>query len=469
MKIIDYTTVKATMGDTKTVQDFGKWIGNKPHKLGLVASMYEDLAATYLTDSLLNIYYNERSANQFQPVDSTVVEWFLDQNFIEKIYIATDVTGTTPGLNKLEFDITFTRKYYDKYDTFTLENRQQLFVVQTPTRLATNLWRYTVRLVGNDLTKSADKNFMKKGNYTRLRSNYHPELSEMGYSKFQSNTEMHRNHLSLHRASATFSQQYAVLEDVYLATAEKGEAVYLKMNKKEKECTDSFMYARNQHILFGKSNFDINGKCLDQDAQGRDIPMGDGIVHQLERYCDKMVYSRLSVNVFDEMLDTMVSKAAKATGNKFVFIVNEKLWSRINRVLRDFLKGYAQDGTYFFSKAKNGEVKVGATFSSYEIGGNVISFTVDRCLSHEYDSFEYGIMVDVTPDTSTGRPGIAMFSLKGSDMLSGNLKGMGGLSGTESGDVATPVAGSSYHLMGYSGVAVFNPYRSFILQQSVIA
>ena len=44
-------------------------------------------------------------------------------------------------------------------------------------------------------------------------------------------------------------------------------------------------------------------------------------------------------------------------------------------------------------------------------------------------------------------------------------KGVGGLSGLESGDVASPVAGSKLIMWGYSGIAVFNPYRSFVARE----
>lgn len=44
--------------------------------------------------------------------------------------------------------------------------------------------------------------------------------------------------------------------------------------------------------------------------------------------------------------------------------------------------------------------------------------------------------------------------------------GVGGLSGTESGVVSSPVAGSKLIMMGYAGIGVFAPYRSFILRQA---
>ena len=93
----------------------------------------------------------------------------------------------------------------------------------------------------------------------------------------------------------------------------------------------------------------------------------------------------------------------------------------------------------------------------------------DRSLGQEYPDHGYGIFLDTGVDLNTGRPNLALFTLKGSEMISGHLEGMGGANGTTSGPVSTGVAGSQYHLLGFAGVCVFNPYKSFILEESVAA
>lgn len=40
------------------------------------------------------------------------------------------------------------------------------------------------------------------------------------------------------------------------------------------------------------------------------------------------------------------------------------------------------------------------------------------------------------------------------------------MGGTESGIVSSPVAGSKLIMMGYAGIGVFTPYRSFILREA---
>ena len=45
------------------------------------------------------------------------------------------------------------------------------------------------------------------------------------------------------------------------------------------------------------------------------------------------------------------------------------MWGIVQRVLGDYLANRQTDGTYLYSKAsKNGYVKVGATFDTYEWG-----------------------------------------------------------------------------------------------------
>ena len=86
------------------------------------------------------------------------------------------------------------------------------------------------------------------------------ELSEEGYSKFQSQSERHRNFMTTFRCDTSWSSLYAIQEDVFMRIADdkdasKGEAIY-QMKKKEKELLDTFMYAMNTGLLVNKGNVD---------------------------------------------------------------------------------------------------------------------------------------------------------------------------------------------------------------------
>ena len=75
MTIAKFTTVRPTMSDTRTYEDFYKFLGTKPYKMGIVSRLYPDLTASYLTESLRNIFYQGRkSGNKYQPIDSLYFE-----------------------------------------------------------------------------------------------------------------------------------------------------------------------------------------------------------------------------------------------------------------------------------------------------------------------------------------------------------------------------------------------------------
>ena len=72
---------------------------------------------------------------------------------------------------------------------------------------------------------------------------------------------------------------------------------------------------------------------------------------------------------------------------------------------------------------------------------NKIVFTLDRSLDLEFSKKAYGLLVDLTAD-SNGQPGVMLFSFKGGDLIHNVIRGVGGKTGLESGEVSSPVAGA---------------------------
>ena len=198
------------------------------------------------------------------------------------------------------------------------------------------------------------------------------------------------------------------------------------------------------------------------------IYIGDGIIPQCEYFASKYAFGKLTVNVFQTVMAMMTERSEKPTGNHYAFICNERMWFLVQQNLNDYLfKWKSQNGTYMWSKGANDYVKVGATFDTYSFGGNEVSFKVDRAMSREYGSVKgYALCLDLTSDSTNNRPAIEMFTLKGGDFVSNKVLGVGGENGLSSGIVSTPVAGSKLINWGYSGVAVYNPYRSFVLREA---
>lgn len=67
------------------------------------------------------------------------------------------------------------------------------------------------------------------------------------------------------------------MEDVFIqiGKGQQDDPVYV-MNTAEKDCLDSFMAARNNALVWGKSNVDKSGKATIFDELGREVVSSDG-------------------------------------------------------------------------------------------------------------------------------------------------------------------------------------------------
>jgi hypothetical protein len=299
-------------------------------------------------------------------------------------------------------------------------------------------------------------------------------LHEEGYTKWQSNVEKHRGYIQTHRFDASYSALYAAQEDVFIKIAEgkssdKMTDTIYHMDRVQKNLLDNFLQGRNQALLFSKGNVDPKTEkptIVDPDTN-RPIYISDGLIPQVEAFASKYAYNKLTIGVFKTMLAALNEKAEKPTGNHYMFICNEKAWTDIQDVLDAHLSNYHTDGTYLWSQKANDYVAVGAKgFDTYRYAGNEITFKVDRTFSREF-GYDKGYMLalDLTADKTSAQPPIAMFTLKGGDMISNKYIGVGGLNGLTSGEVSSPVAGSKLIMWGYSSLAVFNPYRSYVARE----
>ena len=74
MLTVNFVTNRPTMGETRTYEDFYKFLGTKPHLLGVVSTMYPDLTASFLTESLANVVTLGKNTDKYRPIDSMYFE-----------------------------------------------------------------------------------------------------------------------------------------------------------------------------------------------------------------------------------------------------------------------------------------------------------------------------------------------------------------------------------------------------------
>lgn len=180
MLVANFVTTRPTMSETRTYEDFSKFMGERPHRLGVVSRLYPELTATFLTEALRNIYYgDEKKAKGFQNIDSTYFEWEVETNYIKRIPFAAEPVGD--GRDGSEIEMIFPENYYQLHEIFKIESTgQQCFVVSRPVRKADNYWSVMVRLIDDDYSSELDTTGTHVGDLTRFIGNAKPELHDTG-------------------------------------------------------------------------------------------------------------------------------------------------------------------------------------------------------------------------------------------------------------------------------------------------
>jgi hypothetical protein len=123
MLVANFVTNHATMGDTRTYEDFSKFLGERPHRLGVVSRLYPELTATFLTEALRNVYYGDSKPSKYQSIDSTYFEWEVETNYIKRIPFAAEPVGD--GANGSEIEMIFPENYYRLHEIFKIESTGQ--------------------------------------------------------------------------------------------------------------------------------------------------------------------------------------------------------------------------------------------------------------------------------------------------------------------------------------------------------
>ena len=177
MRISGFTTTRPEMANTRTFKDFSEFLGQKPARIGLVATLYDQYTITHLTEALMNIYTSDKSAkNSWQRLNEFAYEWELEVNRIKRVPIIS-VEGN--GANVSDIIFRFPENYYQKYDTFIIEKTRQLVMVMNrPQRISDKCFVVIGKLVSDDYSESLAN--VLAGDLTRFVTNYMPEMHEEG-------------------------------------------------------------------------------------------------------------------------------------------------------------------------------------------------------------------------------------------------------------------------------------------------
>lgn len=147
-------------------------MGENPARLGIVSNLYKQYTASALTEALMNVYeLNKAKSNSFQSVNSFLIEWDIDVNFIKRIPIL-EHEGDGAGGSEIIFH--FPERYYEMYDVFVIEEtRQQCIVMTVPVRRSDACVEVIARVIDNDYSERIGD---VDGLTTRFLTNHAPEL-----------------------------------------------------------------------------------------------------------------------------------------------------------------------------------------------------------------------------------------------------------------------------------------------------
>jgi hypothetical protein len=120
------------MSETRTYEDFYKYLGVNPTRLGIVSRMYEDVTASFITESLMNVIYKDtRGGKKYESINTLMFEWDVETTNIKRIEFASVPEGD--GAGGTEIVMAFKERYYEKYDTFKIDGSgQQCMVIARP-------------------------------------------------------------------------------------------------------------------------------------------------------------------------------------------------------------------------------------------------------------------------------------------------------------------------------------------------
>ena len=465
----------ANANETLTRGNFYQLLQGRPQYIGLVGKMHPEYTMMYLTQCLQNVVYNDKvkKPSGVTQLDTMSFSWAIEDNEIKRITFAEDVDQNATFTGSDEIVFYFTESYYQNFDIFEIDgSRQQCRVIAKPEIISANCVKVTCRLIDPTYKLKLDNSACMKGMTTRWLYSAHPEIHYEGYSKYTSNIERYKGYITRHRYEINVSSEYAMKEDYFLKLSKeegayKQEAMY-SMSDKQQILLNTTLAGMNASNLLAKTNMDANGHCTDIDqATGQEIIIGDGLIPQIERYASKFVYNEhITWTALQRMIHALNEKRQSYIGNKYLFLCNDIMWHDIQSMGMKTAYAWKEVASTMWSKAADGFVKLGATFSTFEIEGNEVTFKVDNALCIEYPNKGFAMMLNVTPDELKGRPAVECFSLMNKEFQTNFLPGVGGENGMSAGAVSSPLAATTYINWGYTGIGVYMPFLSAMLIQA---
>lgn len=468
MRVYNINNVPRGIPNAQSMQDLTLLIGEKPH-ISKEIIQSNDFGKGLTIERITKLFGDLvfKKTTNITTSESMIYDWMIESNNrIPRIPIMEDNSETGEG--GAEVKIVMDRYYYSRGSIFELDNRQQLRVMRKPEKLSETRWAYYCVIVTSNSAEYLDISFTKKGKNTTYitRGATVPEASEYGGAYLEPfNIERHRNFITRYRMDLAQTGDFAARGMNYI----ESQGIWYKQNNAETQMVKMLLEDKNQHLLFGKGNFDDQSRCLITEEDGRKIPIGEGVFPQVERFANFYPYNgTLSRQKLEDIINLVVSRKEKKTGNDILAVVNYRMYSHLQSCLDAILATRLVNQDSYVEKANGNKLILGAEYIGYKINGNKLILMEDIALSNRYPDKGYGIIINMLAETKDGgkKMNIEQISLKGADLFTNKRLGVGGEKGFDSGNVSSNVHAKEVFAMSYGCAVVNDPYGSVIIQET---
>jgi len=483
------------------MQSMLEYMGRVPYSIAgyIKNSMQYKNTLMGIIEGLGNVYGLE-NASKLNGIDTYAFSWKVDVSQIPTPRFTQNCTAS--GANAQEFTIFVNANYYATTDVLRLEGiGQQLFILTDAKPESNGEYSHVVRLVTNDPNEALDTRYTTLNRTTMLAYNAQPEWSVKGTTKFTDNFETHFNTMTKIRIDQAYSSDFKATEERYfisdddLKKSERfsgGSFKIFQFPKIEQLVLDTFIQRTNGFMLWGRSTMNpTTGRSYLQLQDGQDIPIGSGLIQQVEDFAYTIDYTQgnMSVRHMQMALNHIIERRGKSVDNHITCLCTRKFYNDVAAVLKSELFATNPYGMWFYTKDAvqptdsvtgkpsnklkyygklPNELSVGATFNTYIYQGNTINFIVEEELTKYKQGRGYAIFMDTglfVDENDKPAPVLSMFTLKGRENIKFTSAGIGGLTGTTSGAVSSLVDGSTIGMLGWRGLAYRIPYATVIFQE----
>lgn len=468
-----------------TMRDLEKLFGVAPNMAAKTIRLFPQNSISMFTEGLGEIYNISEKSDNYIGLNANAYKWKIRGHQVPKVKLVARVTGgaiaagSTIGGNGVPFIIAVQNSYYNPRDIIKLEDGSLMYVLTEGTFIKQNCFEYTVKINTGNPADTINTNYLQPGRETGINGNAYPELSDRGYISAAMAHEEHINYLTKVRYDWSFSADAAatkyIIEDQVF---HNGKMVKLNLITDQLLMQAMEQYHMNKELMLidGRTTMTADGRCFLQDEKGQDIIEGDGLVAQMHS-SRKQTYTNMTIGLIEDALSDLALHMPNPTGNTILLTTGLEGYKMFGRIMRAEHKGFWSTAADKYVQTKNGKIQLGAHYNAFEFQGNKIVVNVNKVFDHPANVSEKDangkpvksstfLFIDAT--SYDGVPNLQLIAKDGRSFITGELDGIGGQTGKQSGKVSSLLDGSARSMIGTCGIVMHNPYSSMILERKIV-